>query len=246
MSPTSSRLNIDNIDCLTNPSIEDRLECSNVLYDAFSKDRYTNQLYGQNVELRRLSHDIDIRATLVDCEVWVARVKDESVAGGTVIASVACVSPPGKDIFDSHPDKEAMFDDLIECTTDSTAQWYTNHVIPCLGGESTAGFKTETFYIEGFGTRPEYQGRGLGTALLSRLKDHARESGGRLGLATDDERTARLYEKAGFKDIHNAELSYEDGGETVRLRTMCNDCGLESWRAASCEANNDEDGAHQG
>ncbi|ODO07751.1 hypothetical protein I350_03329 [Cryptococcus amylolentus CBS 6273] len=138
-----------------------------------------------------------------------------------------------------------MFKKPMECTPNSTRQWYTNNVIPCMGGESTAGFNIETFYIEDFGTRREYQGLGLGTALLSRLEDHARESGGRLGLATVDERAARLYEKAGFKDIHNAELSYEDGGETVKLRTMCNDCGLESWRPASSEANNNEDGAHQ-
>ncbi|ODN87726.1 hypothetical protein L198_06956 [Cryptococcus wingfieldii CBS 7118] len=94
-----TQFTIESVDCLTNPSIEEQSECSKVLLDAFLNDRFTNQLYGQSVELRRLSHDVDIRATLVDCEVWVTRVKDDSVEGGTAIASVACVSPPGEEMY---------------------------------------------------------------------------------------------------------------------------------------------------
>ncbi|TYJ55456.1 hypothetical protein B9479_003846 [Cryptococcus floricola] len=94
-----THLTIESVDCLTNPSIEEQSECSKVLLDAYLNDRFTNKLYGHSAEYRRLSHVYDIRVALVDCEVWVTRVKDDSVEGGTAIASVACVSPPGKEVY---------------------------------------------------------------------------------------------------------------------------------------------------
>ena len=50
---------------------------------------------------------------------------------------------------------------------------------------------------------PPYQGRGLGTQLMKRALDHARQSGyGRatLGVAVENESARRFYERAGWKD----------------------------------------------
>ncbi|ODN87725.1 hypothetical protein L198_06955 [Cryptococcus wingfieldii CBS 7118] len=226
---TNTQLEIHSIDCLTNPSLEEQSQCSTVLQDAYVDDRYVAKVCGNSADARRLFYETVIEGTTMDCELWVTRVKDESAAGGTTIASVACVSPPGKTPFSDSPNnnKEEMMERLTEKIPESVDRWIAKHLNPhyvCAGH-----FNEDSLFIHALATRPEYQRGGSATALLSRLGESAKQRGERLGLDTSNASAAKLFEKTGFRDIHSGALDFEDGGDEVRYRIMSNDSG---WTAS--------------
>ncbi|TYJ55458.1 hypothetical protein B9479_003848 [Cryptococcus floricola] len=168
-----------------------------------------------------------VQCTAIDCELWVTRVKDDSVAGGTTIASVACVSPSGKTTVGDSLREYYMMEKLNKTIPESVHRWASKHLHPHYkhGGD----FNEKSLFIQALATSPKYQRGGSATALLSRLEESAKQKGVRLGLDTTNPSAAKLFEKTGFRDIYSGTLDFEDGGDKACHRIMSNDSG---WTAS--------------
>ncbi|TYJ55454.1 hypothetical protein B9479_003844 [Cryptococcus floricola] len=224
---TNTQLEIQSIERLTNPSLEERSQCSTVLQDAYAADRYVRKVCGNRPETCLLYHETVIGCTTIDGELWVTKVKDENAAGGTTIASVACVSPPEKTTFSGSSDKDEILKRLTEKAPESAEDWASEHLHPHY--KRGRDFNEKSLFIEALATSPKYQRGGSATALLSRLGESAKERGERLGLHTSNASAAKLFEKTGFRDFYSGALDFEDGGDEGRYRIMSNDSG---WTAS--------------
>lgn len=68
--------------------------------------------------------------------------------------------------------------------------------------------------IQTIGVLPEYEGQGIGTAMLTSMLEEARRRGAReilLEVREDNPRARRLYERFGFEHIHTRRGYYRDG-----------------------------------
>lgn len=81
----------------------------------------------------------------------------------------------------------------------------------------------ETADIQTIAVLPEYEGRGIGTAMLTRMLDEARRRGAQetlLEVREDNPRARRLYELFGFEHIHTRRGYYRDGVSALVMRLI--------------------------
>lgn len=75
--------------------------------------------------------------------------------------------------------------------------------------------------IQTIGVLPEYEGQGIGTAMLTRMLEEARRRGATetlLEVREDNPRARRLYERFGFEHIHTRRGYYRDGVSAYVMR----------------------------
>lgn len=68
---------------------------------------------------------------------------------------------------------------------------------------------------------PDYEGRGIGTTLLTQLIDEARDRGAAdvlLEVRADNPRAQQLYRRFGFEQIHIRPRYYRDGVDALIMR----------------------------
>jgi ribosomal protein S18 acetylase RimI-like enzyme len=85
------------------------------------------------------------------------------------------------------------------------------------------------FYVVGFYVRPEWQGRGLGRALLLVVADESRKLGAEglvLTVAPDNVKALNLYRSAGFVDEAFVPHFYGEGEDRYILRWRFPEGGL--------------------
>lgn len=79
--------------------------------------------------------------------------------------------------------------------------------------------------IQTIGVLPQYEGRGIGTAMLTSMLDEARRRGAAetlLEVREDNPRARRLYERFGFEHIHTRRGYYRDGVSAHVMRLIFN------------------------
>ena len=77
--------------------------------------------------------------------------------------------------------------------------------------------------IQTIGVLPQYEGRGIGTAMLTGMLDEARRRGAAetlLEVREDNPRARRLYERFGFEHIHTRRGYYRDGVSAHVMRLI--------------------------
>jgi ribosomal-protein-alanine N-acetyltransferase len=77
--------------------------------------------------------------------------------------------------------------------------------------------------IQTIGVLPEYEGQGIGTAMMTSMLDEARRRGARetlLEVREDNPRAQRLYERFGFEHIHTRRGYYRDGVSAHVMRLI--------------------------
>lgn len=82
--------------------------------------------------------------------------------------------------------------------------------------------------IQTIGVLPEYEGQGIGTAMLTSMLDEARRRGATetlLEVREDNPRARTLYERFGFKHIHTRRGYYRDGVSAYVMRLIFNSSG---------------------
>ena len=82
--------------------------------------------------------------------------------------------------------------------------------------------------IQTIGVLPEYEGRGIGTAMLTSMLKEARRRGAAetlLEVREDNPRARRLYELFGFEHIHTRRRYYRDGGNAHVMRLIFDSSG---------------------
>ena len=82
--------------------------------------------------------------------------------------------------------------------------------------------------IQTIGVLPDYEGRGIGTAMLTSMLKEARRRGAAetlLEVREDNPRARRLYELFGFEHIHTRRRYYRDGGNAHVMRLIFDSSG---------------------
>ena len=82
--------------------------------------------------------------------------------------------------------------------------------------------------IQTIGVLPQYEGRGIGTAMLTGMLDEARRRGAAetlLEVREDNPRARRLYERFGFEHIHTRRGYYRDGVSAHVMRLIFDSSG---------------------
>lgn len=77
--------------------------------------------------------------------------------------------------------------------------------------------------IQTIGVLPEYEGQGIGTAMLTSMLDEARRRGATetlLEVREDNPRARRLYERFDFEHIHTRRGYYRDGVNAHVMRLV--------------------------
>ncbi|WP_457967805.1 ribosomal protein S18-alanine N-acetyltransferase [Arthrobacter sp. D1-29] len=75
---------------------------------------------------------------------------------------------------------------------------------------------------------PEFEGRGIGSALLTQLIDEARRRGAAdvlLEVRSDNPRAQQLYLRFGFEEIHLRRKYYRDGVDALIMRLQLTEPG---------------------
>ncbi|SFD02550.1 GNAT family N-acetyltransferase [Streptomyces aidingensis] len=81
------------------------------------------------------------------------------------------------------------------------AQWWASVVEPCLRKNGVDDWLDDSFTVTELHVLPDYQGRGIGRALITTLTDQVRQPRSLLS-AIDTESPARvLYRKLGYRDL---------------------------------------------
>jgi ribosomal-protein-alanine N-acetyltransferase len=89
---------------------------------------------------------------------------------------------------------------------------------------------------------PEYEGRGIGTILLTRLIEEARRRHAAdllLEVRADNPRAQQLYLRFGFEQIHVRPRYYRDGVDALIMRLQLAGASQEASQEARQEASND-------
>eukprot|EP00898_Chlorokybus_atmophyticus_P006975 jgi/Chlat1/7279/Chrsp58S06915 len=81
------------------------------------------------------------------------------------------------------------------------------------GREAMMRDRPSFWYLYAIGVRPEYQGRGFGSLLLSKILERAQSTGESVALEASSEHNRRLYMRMGFKEIAPCAIPY--GGPPV-------------------------------
>lgn len=114
---------------------------------------------------------------------------------------------------------ELFFDEFAQA---ETRQYLIAEVEGHLVGYCGVMVVATTADIQTIGVLPEFEGRGIGSAMLTELLAEARRRGARetlLEVREDNPRARKLYEKFGFEHIHTRRGYYRDGvsAEVMRL-----------------------------
>lgn len=107
----------------------------------------------------------------------------------------------------------------LELFFDEFAQTETRHYLVAEDNGGLIGYcgvmvLGSTADIQTIGVLPQYEGRGIGTRMLTLMLDEARRRGAAetlLEVREDNPRARRLYERFGFEHIHTRRGYYRDG-----------------------------------
>jgi [ribosomal protein S18]-alanine N-acetyltransferase len=114
----------------------------------------------------------------------------------------------------------------LELFFDEFAQAETRHYLVAEAEGELIGYcgvmvVGTTADIQTIGVLPDYEGRGTGTMMLTRMLAEARRRGATetlLEVREDNPRARRLYERFGFKHIHTRRGYYRDGVSALVMR----------------------------
>ena len=118
----------------------------------------------------------------------------------------------------------------LELFFDEFAQTETRHYLVAEDNGGLIGYcgvmvLGSTADIQTIGVLPQYEGRGIGTRMLTRMLDEARRRGAAetlLEVREDNPRARRLYERFGFEHIHTRRGYYRDGVSAHVMRLTFN------------------------
>ncbi len=85
--------------------------------------------------------------------------------------------------------------------TDEPGQWWHDEVAPALGAAGHDTWTKDAFVLVEMHVLPDFQRRGIGTALLTRLTAHRAEPRALLSAHDLDTPARRLYRRLGFVDL---------------------------------------------
>jgi ribosomal-protein-alanine N-acetyltransferase len=122
-----------------------------------------------------------------------------------------------RDTF-SAPWKPDTFRRLL--TRDTTELWVVETPADGVVGYAVLWFVLEHGELANIAVRPEHRGRGLGSFLLDRIVERARERGVRslyLEVRVSNGRAAELYERRGFREVGRRRDYYQRPREDARV-----------------------------
>ncbi|GAB3544890.1 GNAT family N-acetyltransferase [Arthrobacter tumbae] len=120
---------------------------------------------------------------------------------------------------------ELFFDEFAQT---ETRQYLVAQVDGELVGYCGVMVVGTTADIQTIGVLPDYEGRGIGTAMLTSMLEEARRRGAAetlLEVREDNPRARRLYELFGFEHIHTRRGYYRDGVGAHVMRLIFNSSG---------------------
>ncbi|KAF8166654.1 acyl-CoA N-acyltransferase [Mycena galopus ATCC 62051] len=184
---------------LTNPT-EDEIElAAAVLNRAFLNppDPFFRSLTGGNPELNIGVHRAHVRAGVIAGEVWVAGYEP------TDFCAVAVWFGPGTDIFETEEQRAATgWNQFQSKLTPEVRKWRSEYFLPRYHewiassiGEDTS---LKSWHLDLLGTDPDYQRKGLSTALIRAVESKAAEDGVAMVLETTNDPNVAYYQRLGF------------------------------------------------
>ncbi|WVR07696.1 hypothetical protein IAU60_004738 [Kwoniella sp. DSM 27419] len=206
---------------ITTPSEEEKAACIEVYYEAFKTDLAQRRICGDDANVQRGLQQAKLEAAWIDSQVWVASVEGE-------IVCVAVVEPPNLDPAAanySRDIKKALKQKALDAADPEGIAWMDNVLNPLRANSKRVipGGRTATLYVSGLATKPGYQGRGLASAMLERLKQQADENGWPLALTSMTAASCRVYARSGLEVLYQNKMEFGQGQEDGLFSIMMYD-----------------------
>ncbi|KAF9010829.1 hypothetical protein BDQ17DRAFT_1347002 [Cyathus striatus] len=135
-------------------------------------------------------------------DFWISTI----IAGlleGTVIGA-AVWYPPGREMYDSEDQRKQALGMLIDRFQPTGFwDWWAQDFLPkydkCANEGFGEGVKLASWHLQTLGVHPEYQGKGVGRALIEVIKPKAAKDGVPMVLEAEKENNVTIYGKIGFR-----------------------------------------------
>ncbi|KAI0053247.1 hypothetical protein FA95DRAFT_1482179, partial [Auriscalpium vulgare] len=138
----------------------------------------------------------NVRATALEGEIYV--VKD--ISTGRILSSGLWFEP-GRGLFGTEAQRALGYDTFFEKLSPETKEWTTHTEL-----------EAQMWWCFCLGTEPDFQGRGLATALVDAVYAMALSKQGFIGLSTPTELNVAKYRSMGFRERGRTWLDTPKGG----------------------------------
>jgi len=190
---------------LTKPTADELDKLANVSNLAFGPDdSIAKAACGADPALMVDFHRCSIAACAVGGNLFVASYEDPS----NIVGCVAFFGP-GTEIMGDEEQRKQGFNDFVVGLPADVQKWWFEKFLP---DYSTAGAKVvsakekqEAWSVNFFAVLPDYQGKGIGKALLATGEALAKAAGERILMDAETHNTG-MYEHFGYKPLGRVEL----------------------------------------
>ncbi|RDB27675.1 Puromycin N-acetyltransferase [Hypsizygus marmoreus] len=198
---------------LTDPTPEELEEIRAIFDIAFASERAFQSVVGPEKFPQILP--ILNRAQLIAGSLGGEIIIAADAANSNKIIGAIIWFGPGREIYDSDEQRKRALGPLMEVFPPEAKQWYAE-VTPKMEAFKKASFgdraRTE-WYLQRVGVLPDWQGKGVGTALI----EEGRKRVGKHGIALQavEPKNVSYYEYLGFKNKGHIDVQALHGDFTV-------------------------------
>ncbi|KAH9915531.1 uncharacterized protein B0H18DRAFT_1041282 [Fomitopsis serialis] len=191
-----SNVKISEVKEPTEEMIDQALKLTNALQEG---DPSCKAWTGGNLELLPLLMRAIIKAT------WLGEgAGDTYVAtdeNGTLVGYSQWI-PSGRDVFDSEDQRQYGFYEFMEKISDEGKKYFEESLgrdFPKYLEKSFGVIAQDTHFCNMVMVQPEYQGKGIATAMFKMAYEKAKQTGAVVALSTGNEKNIVVYEHIGMK-----------------------------------------------
>ncbi|THU96874.1 hypothetical protein K435DRAFT_778336 [Dendrothele bispora CBS 962.96] len=189
---------------------------------AFAKDHFAHVCSDADKTLLRPFIRSVIIAGLLGGEVYV--VEPEKTNSGTDsdndrVIGAAVWFPPGREMFDSEDQRKQGLEPFFAQISPDHLKWWLEYFLPAYAKLTSdafgSSFKHENWHLQWIGVIPEESRKGIGSALIDKVREKAEKSNHKLCLETSSEENLRFYNRVGFSSRGQTVLKSHHGDWTM-------------------------------
>ncbi|EKM59000.1 uncharacterized protein PHACADRAFT_191302 [Phanerochaete carnosa HHB-10118-sp] len=189
------------------PSEKELANCVVVLDAAFHHKLYLSAVGGDQSLIAPLVR-AHVNAAVVGGELWAATLPEAGIVG------VALWFGPGSTFLGTAEQRQMGWDDIMARIPAENIQWWDTYFATLdeiSGRVLGAGIKRDAYQLYVLGTHPEYQRKGVATALQKEVEAITRERGIALVVETTGAQNVSVYERLGYRTMGSGKYVRANG-----------------------------------